>query len=61
VQRLYEQAKQLVPEGKEIADEIFKHSPGTNGNKKMSIKDIQHLIAVLGKHCAELYGDLGKK
>jgi hypothetical protein len=60
MQKLHAQAIRLVKKGQRIADEIFKYNLGTNGNK-MPVKDIQHLIAVLGKHCAGLYGDLEEK
>ena len=60
MKELFKQAIDLVGDGQTIADEISKYNTDFNG-KKMSIKSIQHLIAVLAREWATLYGDVGNK
>ena len=60
MKELFKQAIDLVGDGQTIADEISKYNTDFNG-KKMSIKSIQHLIAVLAREYAALYRDMKNK
>jgi type III secretory pathway component EscV len=57
MQKLYEQAYKLVGKAKVIAKVLSKYNTGTN-SEKVSIGDIQHMIAELTQGYVEIYTEL---
>lgn len=59
MEKLFQQANQLVKEAENIKEDIFAHSPGSNC-KKIPLRNIQYSIASLMREYSRLYGEIGE-
>ena len=60
MEKLFQQATQLIKEAEDISKDIFAYSPG-NKCEKVPLRNIQYSIASLMREYSRLYGKVGEK
>lgn len=60
MEKLFEQATQLIKEAEDISKDIFAYNPGSKC-KKVPLRNIQYSIASLMREYSILYSKIGKK